>query len=158
MIHIIDANNLSGKLNILEEDNFDLKLIELIKEYNKFDKKYVLVFDSSDPMGDKVKQGSMTIIYTPRDNYYKSADDKILELVREYIKVEEVKVITDDIELTEKIEKMENKRIIIERASEFAKKLLLTIDLNKEKNNENKENLSDEEVDSINKELLNIWK
>ena len=85
MIYVIDANNLAGKLNILDDENFDKKLISNIKKYffNKNNSVY-LVFDSNDPMGDKYKEDNIAVIYTPRDNYYKGADDKIIELTQKF--------------------------------------------------------------------------
>ncbi|RLC38288.1 hypothetical protein DRH27_02655, partial [Candidatus Falkowbacteria bacterium] len=63
MLYIIDANNLAGKLKMLGEENFDKKLRDLIKEYFKKKKSLViLVFDSSDPMGDKITDGNITLV------------------------------------------------------------------------------------------------
>lgn len=161
MEYIIDANNLAGKLNLLEKINFDKKLINIIKKWsNKKNKKAMLVFDSSDPMGDKYSDGKITIIYTPKDNYYKSADDKIIELAEQ--KREKNKngliIITDDIEIKNKIEKLntdyQNKKIKIKSSKTFASELENII--NKEKE-ENKGSLNNNEINAINKELLKKW-
>lgn len=169
MLHIIDANNLAGKLDLLSRDDFDIVLINLIKEYSQT-KKFILVFDSADPMGDKVVDGNLTIIYTPNDSYYENADDKIIEIVKQnkkklgfgYRKPSfndgNIRVITDDIEIKEKIEKLnleENLNIELQDASELAAKI---IDNQKEQEkNNNKSGLKDNEIDDINNELLNIW-
>ena len=70
----------------------------------------ILVFDSSDPMGDKYRQENITVVYTPKDNYYKNADDKIIEVTRQKFNTENYKekinIITNDLDLTRKIEKL----------------------------------------------------
>lgn len=160
MLHIIDANNLAGKLDLLDRDDFDIVLIDLIKEYSQT-KKIILVFDSTDPMGDKRVDGNVTIIYTPRDSYYKNADDKIIEIVLDN-KKEDIRVITDDIEIKQKIEKInldENLDIELEQATDFAKRLERHFEkIDQSDKIDNKEDLSDDEINDINKELLDIWK
>jgi len=109
-------------------------------------------------MGDKLVDGNMTVIYTPKDNYYRSADDKIIEIALINRK-ESIRVITDDIEIREKIEKInldENLDIELERASDFAMRLKKYVE--KEDEIDNKEGISDDEVNDINNELLDIWK
>lgn len=163
MKHIIDANNLAGKLKLLDEADFDKQLIELIKEYNRGKTREIfLVFDSLDPMGDKHQEDNVTIIYTPRDDYYSSADDKIVELVRNFKKEKQVAVITDDIEIKEKIKKINldnDSDIILEQATDFAKKLekFFEKQLDKDLIND-EEGMSKEDKDEVNKELLDIWK
>jgi len=155
MNYIIDANNLAGKLDLLGEEDFDKKLIEMMKNYflNKKIKVY-LVFDSTDLMGDRFKEKNVTVIYTPRDNYYKSADDKIVELTRNYLEdsKEEVMVVTDDIELKEKVRKVgqENNKLFFKQATDFSEKLKIDI--------QEENNLSEDEKEKINDELLKIWK
>lgn len=154
MLYIIDANNLAGKLEILGEDGFDLKLIGLIKGYSQ-KKKIILVFDGIDLMGDKYRDGNLTIVRTPKDNFYKNADDKILELTKYYLETgkEEITIITDDREIWDKIKNFKNKKIFIYPASKFILKLKP-----EEKSEQNeKEDLSKEEQDKINEELLKIW-
>ena len=165
MVYIIDANNLAGRLNILKEKDFDKKLIKLIKEWNaKKDKRITLVFDSLDPMGDKVQDGKMTIVYTPRDNYYRSADDKIIEFVKIYreSEKEEVTVISDDRAIGEAIEKLnkENgRKIHMEQESLLAEKLIIFIkEMQKTDEATDDKNLSQEQIKRINKDLLKIWK
>ena len=164
MIYIIDANNLAGQLKILKEKDFDKKLIRLIKKWNaEKNKRINLVFDGVDPMGDKYCIGNITVIYTPKDNYYQSADDKIIELVRNFIKSEreEITVVSDDRAIREAIEKLSKKagqKIHIEQATLFAEKLKdFTIE-KQAKNKEDDKSLSTEEVKGINKYLLKIWK
>jgi len=165
MIFIIDANNLAGKLELLDEDNFDQKLICQIKDYfyNK-NNEVILIFDSLDMMGNKIVQDNLTIIYTPRDNYYKDADDKVLEIVANFLRKdslkEEITVISDDIELSENILKeikdSENEgKVKIVKSTIFAEKMFL-VD-NKEEVVE-KEELLQEDVDDLKKELLEKWK
>jgi hypothetical protein len=163
MLHIIDANNLAGKLGLLGHDDFDTRLVSLVKRYSR-SKKFVLVFDSADPMGDKRVENNLTIVYTPKDDYYKNADDKIIEIALA-AKNEKIRVITDDIEIKEKISRInldQNSDMELEQASCFAKKLeRFSKDFsgqNRSGKNNNKEELSDDEVDNINNELLNIWK
>lgn len=154
MYYIIDGNNLAGKIGLLEEKDFDKKLIEIIKNF--FDKqKVVLVFDSADPLGDKYTDGSLTIVYTPRDNYYHSADDKILEIIND--KKDECILITDDIDITNKakIFSSDNRvKVVVKKASEFAEKIKLKLESAVQDDDE----LGDDSIEKINRELLNIWK
>ena len=106
MRYIIDANNLAGQLGILKEDEFAQKLIVLIKQWLGEKKRQVfLVFDSADPMGDKQVFGNLTVIYTPKDNYYKSADDKIIELA-DRNESNSLCVVTDDRGLIKEVKKI----------------------------------------------------
>jgi len=155
MINIIDANNLAGKLNLLKEEAFDEKLIELISRYKK--SKYILVFDGRDRMGDKYEKGNITVIYTPKDEFYKSADDKIVELAKIYLNSGEgAKIVTDDLEIIGKVEKIVNEsggKISLEKATEFAEKLN-----NYFLNKQGEEDLAADEIDDINQNLLKVWK
>ncbi|MDO8668230.1 MAG: NYN domain-containing protein [bacterium] len=155
MINIIDANNLAGKLDLLGEEAFDEKLIELISRYKK--SKYILVFDGRDMMGDKYERENITVIYTPKDSFYKSADDKIVELARIYLNSGEgAKIITDDLEIISKVEKIVNDsggKISLEKASMFAQKLNSYLENRREENK-----LADDEIDDINQDLLKAWK
>lgn len=142
-------------MNLLDEDDFDKKLVEIIKNY-KPDKnhEFILVFDSSDPMGGKIKDGRIVIVYTPKDNYYRNADDKIIEIA-ESLGGNDTIVITDDIEIKEKIKKLnldKNLNIKLKDASDFSKEL----SIKKEFDIDDK--LSEDEKEKINKELLDIWK
>jgi len=165
MINIIDANNLAGKLNLLGEEAFDEKLIRLLGQYKK--SKYILVFDGIDRMGDKYEMDNITVIRTPKDEFYKSADDKIVELAKKYLHSgplrrseseasEGAKIITDDLEIIGRVEKIMNDsggKIVLEKATLFAQKLKSYL----ENKNEEKD-LAEDETEEINDELLNEWK
>lgn len=155
MINIIDANNLAGKLDLLQEENFDEKLIQLLGQYKK--SKYILVFDGRDSLGDKYTRENITVIYTPKDSFYKSADDKIVELAKKYLHSGEgTKIITDDLEIISKVQKIINDqggKIVFEKATLFAEKLNNYL----ENKGEEKE-LADDETDKINQDLLKAWK
>ena len=69
-------------------------------------------------MGDKAVEGNLTIIYSPRDDYYKSADDKIIELINNENKPEQMVVISDDREI---IDVAQEAGCQIKKASYFAK-------------------------------------
>ena len=134
MIYIIDANNLAGKLGLLKENNFDKKLIKLVKRYNeKRQKRIILVFDGTDPMGDKIQEGNITIIYAPRDKYCQSADDKIIELTYNFIKDkrEKIAVISNDRGIKKTMEKLNEEtgcEIRMEPAILFAKKMIFSME------------------------------
>jgi predicted RNA-binding protein with PIN domain len=163
MIFIVNANNLAGQLGMLKHINFDRELISTMKIYLENKKiKVFLVFDGRDNMGDKYDDGFLTIIYTPRDSYYKSADDKIIELVigfKSKIK-DEIRVITDDREIIEQVNNIarDNIKIKILKASDFANKLRNLTEVILNEDEEDDKNLSDKEVEKINKELLDLWK
>lgn len=157
MKYIIDANNLAGKLNLLDEKDFDKKLLEILKDFFKGKKIEVyLVFDSADTMGDKYKDGIFNVIYTPRDNFYNGADDMIIEIINKDISKAMV-LVTDDLELISKIEDIEAaagisiKKI---KSTYFAEKVYAKID----KYDIITHELSDKEKDEITVEFLKIWK
>jgi len=119
MPYLVDANNLAGKLNLLNKKDFDQKLITVIKRFiDRTNKKIILVFEGIDPMGDKLARGNLTIIFSPRDDYYKSADDKIIEIINNETKPEQLVVISDDREI---IEAAKQAGCQIKQASYFAK-------------------------------------
>jgi predicted RNA-binding protein with PIN domain len=158
---LIDANNLAGALGLLGQSNFDEKLILILAEYNAGRGNYItLVFDGVDLMGDRYSKNNLTVVYTPRDSYYESADDKIIELAEEHFKIskDELKVITDDIDLKNILSKKnfkEGVKFRLVQATDFAEILM------SKKTNEiacDDRNLSEEEMDNINKDLLKIWK
>jgi hypothetical protein len=161
MIHIIDANNLAGKLGLLKKNNFDREIIEILKVYYFKKKiKVFLVFDGVDFMGNKFDEGFLTIFYTPRDNFYKSADDKIIEIVenlryRDELSSQPVKdeiiVITDDLDI---IEKLKNANVNFIKATDFAGNIK---DIITEDDNIDDKHLSDEEIKKIDRELIKIW-
>jgi len=155
MPYIIDANNLAGQLNLLKIKNFDKELIQLIKKWaeNKH-KKIILVFDSNYFMGDQIVEDNITIIYTPRDNYYHNADDKIIELIEKSHHVG-FTIVTNDIELKQRItrfEKSNNLNIKFKSATRFAQILKNSFELNQDK-----EIFNEEDKEKINRELLRAW-
>ena len=164
MIYIIDANNLAGKLGILFQDSFDKEMIGIMKDYFVGKKmKIVLVFDSNEPMGDKIVDDNVEIIYTPRDNYYNSADDKILEIAINEINSgagnNQITVVTDDIDLRESVQAAADKKdysINLIRSTDFAFKIL-----NKKRQEdyvlEDERGLDIEDEDRITKDLMKRW-
>jgi predicted RNA-binding protein with PIN domain len=169
MKYIVDANNVAGKLKMLGEKHFDKKLIELIKLYNtRKAKKVILVFDGDDPMGDRVTiDQNITVIYSPKDGYYQSADDKIVEMVERVAETESLKfdtfqeqvtIVTDDIGLRKRLEKLEEEtgqKIYLKRATELAEEFK---NITKEQPIEDgKRGLDDDAMDKINDDLLREW-
>lgn len=164
MIYIIDANNLAGKLGILFQDSFDREMIKIMKDYFSGKKmKIVLVFDSNEPMGDKIIDDNVEIIYTPRDNYYNSADDKILEIAINEINSgagnNQITVVTDDIDLRESVQEAADKKdysINLIRSTDFAFKIL-----NKKRQEEfaleDERGLGADKEDAITKEMMKRW-
>jgi predicted RNA-binding protein with PIN domain len=161
MIYIIDANNLAGKLNLLGEEDFDRQLIKIIEDYNyNKGRKIFLVFDGIDRLGDKYTNGNITVIRAPKDDFYKTADDKIIELAQDIIATvkDDLVVITDDLGIKDLVVKnnLDNKRKIkMIKTTAFAEKLNWL--QNKNQDDEDDRKLDDKEMEKINKELLNIW-
>jgi predicted RNA-binding protein with PIN domain len=147
-------------MGLLDKDDFDKKLIGIIKEYNQGKGNEIfLVFDSADYMGDKYSEGNITIIRTPKDDFYKSADDKIVELAQKYAG-EELVVVTDDLEIKEKIKNISielGENIRLEQATDFANKIQNKIKIDSGRKEE-KSDLSETDVAEINKDLLKYWK
>jgi predicted RNA-binding protein with PIN domain len=164
MIYIIDANNLAGKLNLLSHEDFDKELIAIIKEYFAGKKmRIILVFDSNDPMGDRLREDNIEVIYTPRDNYYKSADDKVLEIAFTEIKNgvgnNQITAVTDDIELREAIQEEADKKdysINLIKSSDIALRIK-ALDLKEEYEEADGRGLSEDEADDITEDLMRVW-
>lgn len=182
MIYIIDANNLAGKLCLLPVKEHGQKVVEIVKEF--FENRQIrvfLVFDSLEYMGDKVSDGFLTVVYAPRDSFYSSADDKIVELVWQNVGVspdfaeadkseefdmkDEIVMVSDDLEIISKIEEVQKKvgtnRLRIERSSDFAVRMNARErgrNLRKKNINQGERGLSKGEIDNINEELLEVWK
>jgi len=156
MLYVIDANNLAGKLGILFEDDFDKKLIATIKNWLKGKNKIYLIFDGVDGLGDKYMEDNIIIIYTPKDSYYASADDKVVEIAKKVLtgKKEEIRVVTDDLGIIKKMENIINNKFKIIKATEFTERIEKNIDLDFNQKSE----LDEKEVEDINSELLKIWK
>jgi len=149
MPYLIDANNLAGKLGILREPDFDQQLVEIMRAYaESADKKVILVFDSSDSLGDRYTEDNVTVIYTPRDAIYENADDKIIELMEQEKKPEDWVVISDDIKILDKADDLGIDSML---ARDFAKKLNPEIEVDDE--NE----LSETEENEITDELMDEW-
>jgi hypothetical protein len=168
MHYIIDANNLAGKLKMLGEESFDKKLIALVKKFNREkQRKITLVFDSNDPLGDKQEAGdNITAIYSPKDKYYQSADDKIVELVRNKTTSDAghptsdvlVTLVTEDRELIKRAEKLledGSNNVTIQSTTLFVEKLKKALENDNDEDGDRK--LSDEEVNKINQEMLKYW-
>jgi len=162
MTYIIDANNLAGKMGLLKENNFDKMLIKELSPFFRRKKSgFYLVFDSADPMGDKYREReNVTVIYTPRDNYYKSADEKISEVLERTLEYDEVSLVTNDRELKEKGEKnsrelSREKYFQIEDSIDFANRVQKT---KKAKTPKTKDNLTKKDIKEINKELLDKFR
>lgn len=144
-------------MKILKEENFDRILIKTVEEYAVTKGcKFILVFDSSDNMGDKHSEGNLTVIYTPRDSFYKSADDKIVELINNTDEKEEISLVTDDLEIKDLAEKLKldkGKKIFFVSTQEFIEKMSRA----KEKLVDKADDLSEDDVSNINNELLRKW-
>jgi predicted RNA-binding protein with PIN domain len=175
MIYIIDANNLAGKLNLLGKNNFDQQLFVLIQAYAEGrSDQFILVYDGSDLMGDKIKKGNIIIVYTPRDSYYQSADDKIVEMAEDYasrLLNQTTVVVSDDREIWEKTEKIINqsgdfanlsikRNLRLEKSTNFAIKIqrfFAQPDARQARKIDNKAELSDNDILEVNDELLKRW-
>ena len=180
MNYIIDANNLAGRLGLLDEKDFDKELIAIIQSYlGDKQKIIVLVFDSLDPVGDKISLGSLEIIYSARDDYNKTADDKILEIFTQWsnancqgggickyslniirkIAKNNLTFVSDDLALRNKVKEIKegiNEKIKLMHNDDFIQMLNRTSDM--EEIDDGSRDLDDDEVDDINSELLKAWK
>ncbi|MEK7068047.1 MAG: NYN domain-containing protein [Patescibacteria group bacterium] len=153
MPYLVDANNLAGRLKLLREPDFDQTLIELIKDYRaSTGKKFILVFDSPDPLGDRYTEGDVTVIYTPRDAVYSNADDKIMELMANEKQPQDWTVITDDMNIIEAARDLD---IEIISTREFAVELSPAENL---ADDSEEDELSDLEQEEITDELTAEWK
>lgn len=160
-------------MDLLDQEEFDFKLIKLIKEWlGEKSNQAVLVFDGRDPLGDKHSEGNLTIVYTPKDDFYDSADEKLIEIVNNFIagnrfafrpddNPDMVTVITDDAGIVKKLagalEDCPN-RLFIKSAQVFADEIQKKLGNNlSDEQEEDDKNLDEEDVDKINSELLKIW-
>ena len=151
MPYLIDANNLAGRLKILNNSGFDQELITLAKSYFvPKNKKAILVFDSSDPLGDRYTEDNITVIYTPRDAIYDNADDKIIELMKGEKKPEDWIVVSDDMRIIDEAQRYD---VEVMLARDFARELLPAADVDDEED----EGLDSDTVNYINSELMDEW-
>jgi predicted RNA-binding protein with PIN domain len=188
MIYIIDANNLAGKMDLLKEKNFDKTLIGLISTYFFNHKvnaesrqgaprvesalgqknKVYLVFDSVDPFGDKYTKDNITIIYTPKNELYMTADEKIIELINKKLFEEKVSdemtLITDDNGIIKEVLEMKDERggrkIKFISAFDFAGRLMEDEEIESDETQDEEENrgLDSDTINKLNNNLLKIWK
>ncbi len=160
MYYLIDGNNLAGAMGILEDRDFDENLIDLILEFledNK--KKVILVFDGNDLMGESFEEDRLKVLYSPKDDHYQSADDKIVEIAREIDPDEGLILITNDNELREEVQiinREQNRKndILFTSATEFKMELGEEVS---EPNLENEDDFSEEEIVEVNEELMAEW-
>lgn len=183
MIYIIDANNLAGKLGLLPVKDSGQELIGIVKGFF-LDKRIevFLVFDSLKYMGDRIRDGNLTIIQSPRDKFYSSADDKIVELVWQFTGVSrdfdirvtdpdldpvrnEIVMVSDDLEVIAKVEEIQKKvglsKLRIERASDFAVRMEARRsgkEFRKNAVEDEDRGLDEDAIGDINNDLLKIWK
>lgn len=161
MMYIIDGNNLAGKLDLLRDESCNQKVIDRLSQYfGNTKKEVVLVFDSVDPLGDKYTVNNLTVIYSPRDGHYVSADDKIMELI-DNNRHREVTVVSDDIEIRKKVEELNSKgynNLNNKKASDLAFDIEDHKIRQENKNIDKRRGLSDDEVDEMNEELLEQFK
>jgi hypothetical protein len=178
MLYLVDANNLACQIFGAERgkpvEDFDVKLIKLLGDYNrKRKKRWALVFDSSDSLGDKYQKDSITVIYTPRDKQYRDADDKILELAGQFAgtiqdlpipvfiqEAYELTVITDDFEILEKIKNLKEssrRPLYTQKASDLALRIKAWSGGGIDTGPADGRDLSEDDRDHINDELLKLW-
>jgi microsomal dipeptidase-like Zn-dependent dipeptidase len=167
MFYIIDGNNLAGRLGIIKEKDFDQKIIALMRNFigNK-NIEVTLVFDGAEYMGDRWREGNLTVIYSPKDNSNRNADDIIIELIKEQINKnkatpyarQQIKLVTNDSGIRTIVSEVDAS-ILFEDVDLFAEKLLEQFNQeDRDDTNDNQRNLSDEQVKRINEELLKLWK
>jgi hypothetical protein len=139
----------------------------------------VLVFDSLDSLGDQYSLGNLEVIYAPRNNFSKTADEKIIEIftqwklasskkdeipsyslniIKKLVK-DDLTFVSDDQDLITKVAAIksgigENIRIIgnDQFIAQLEKKTAETTGPELDRG------LSGDEVEKINDELLSIWK
>lgn len=149
MPYLIDANNLAGKLGILSEVDWHENLLETLERLAlEKNKKIVVVFDSIDPLGDKYELGLLTVVIAPRYANF-TADDKILEIIEAHHNPEELTLVTDDYDLTQKARRL---NCSIKSAEIMAKELLFDATIIS-----NEKDLPAAETEQLNAELLKLW-
>lgn len=161
MPYLIDANNLAGKLGILKEKDFDRKLVQILCEYLVHkNRKMVLVFDGIGFMKNRPGDRRLEIIYAG-DHGYRSADDKILDMIR-FGRVDPSHiVITDDLGIKQELEHLAIKKsdYKVIGSGDFAKEITRTLDEElAEEEEDDKKDLGPKDKKNINKELWDLWK
>jgi hypothetical protein len=158
MPYLIDANNLAGKLGLLGEKDFDQKTLLIVSGFALArNKKIILVFDGAGNLADTQ---NINVIYARGDYGFDSADEKMIDMIRFARQPEDYIVVTNDqgiIRVVEKLNEERNLRIKLERAEDFARRIRANNDARLVDEGDEKEELSAEEVDEINKELLKEW-
>jgi predicted RNA-binding protein with PIN domain len=170
-MYIIDGNNLAGKLKMLGEANFDKKLIDMIRNFSRGrGPRIILVFDGADRFGDKSAVSEyLSVVYSPKDRFYRSADDKIVELVQNSWSRQtagdsrNITVVTDDSELGSRIMSAASEtryNIRLERATDWAEKIIKRLYKPEADNilKGNKGGLSDKDMKNISDEMMRLWK
>lgn len=154
MVYIIDANNLAGQMGLLGRDGFDEELVGLVKKWSETKRCPVfLVFDSLEPMGDKARDGNLVVVRAPRDGYYRTADDKIKELARQYER-QGVILVTNDLEMVKELRKDDQKEKFQHKTTDF-----LTDRISRASGPaKSKDDLSQKTKDKLEDELLDLWK
>jgi hypothetical protein len=180
MNFIIDAKNLAGKLGILGEKDFDRHLIAIIRTWLGQKKKtVVLVFDSLDPMGDRESDGYLEIIYSPRDGYQRTADEKIIDIFSQWslwersqtgsaytlniigsLQKDDLSFVSDDIDLRQRVKVITaglREKIKLLSCEEFIA-FLEGKEIDSSIEDSEDRGLDSEETAAINSELLALWK
>ena len=158
MYYLIDGNNLAGELGLLEESDFNEILVDLLADFLEDNrKKVILVFDGNDLMGDSYEEDRLKVIYSPKDEHYQSADDKIVEIIREEDPDEGITLVTNDIEIKDEvgiINKEQNRKneVLILGSTEFKSELG-----EEDENTSSDDELEENEVAEINDELMEEW-
>lgn len=157
MYYIIDGNNLAGKLGLIGQKDFDKQVIEFVQDSHIAHKDVILVFDSLEIMGNKQQLGKITVIYSPKDSRYDSADDRIIELLEIYAQNKDrrpITLITEDIEIIE-ISTILAKQYQCEIFSLKSNSFINNLQFGKPDADEKE--LDEDDINEINKELLKLW-
>ena len=102
MINIIDANNLAGKLNLLGEEAFDEKLIQLLSQYKtKTGYRITVVYDGTKGISSLQTYEHISGIEVIYSRSGETADEVIKRLVEESKNPAEILVASSDREIKE---------------------------------------------------------
>jgi predicted RNA-binding protein with PIN domain len=162
MVHVIDGNNLAGKLKMLGDPNFSQRLGLIIADYCRaYRHRVILVFDGQDVMGERVQLSEwVEMRRSPSDSHYKSADDYILDLARRYSANDQVFIITDDNELKKRITDGPDPHIVFESATLWAERIkkYLAGGQADDADGSGERGLDRQTIKNINDELSTVWK